>query len=154
MLKHSLAACPAQHWDAKVGHSTIRQDAYHALFWCSYYLTRHEDQYQPSEYHKRGGNELEPVISTGLEKEDTLRFIEDTHDRIVRTIADETEGSMSGDCGFPSIFRNSPLSRLELHVYNIRHLQHHVGQINITLRHISDAEGLDLKLPWVGPGWG
>jgi hypothetical protein len=153
MLRQSVTICPDTHWQTKVGHGTIRQDAYHALFWCSYYLTRHETEYIPSDFHRRGGNELGPTISEGLEQQDTLAFIEDTHTRVVQTLAEETESTLSGESGFPSIFVRRPITRCELHVYNIRHLQHHVAQINLTLRRISDTEGLDLKMPWVGPGW-
>jgi hypothetical protein len=40
------------------------------------------------------------------------------------------------------------LSRAELHIYNIRHIQHHAGQLSLRLR-LETGEGVD----WVGSGW-
>ena len=45
----------------------------------------------------------------------------------------------------PSGFHWLKFSRLELHVYNIRHLQHHVGQLNAALRR-HQAEGIKWAL--------
>ena len=39
-------------------------------------------------------------------------------------------------------------SRGELHLYNIRHIQHHAAQLSMRLR--LDAKA---QVPWVGTGW-
>jgi len=153
MTKLRIEACPDEHWETKVGEGTIKQDAYHLLFWANYYLTEHESKFVPNEFNERGGDEFQPVISEGLSKADTLAFIEKTHENIITSLERETEGTLHGDSGFPSVFRRRPLSRLELHIYNIRHIQHHMAQMSLALRKLSDANGLGLKLPWVGTGW-
>lgn len=153
MAKLRIEACPDEYWDTKVGEGTIRQDAYHLLFWSNYYLSEHENKFVPNEYNERGGDEFQPVISEGLTKADTLAFVEKIHENIIATLGRETEATLQGDSGFPSVFRRKPLTRLELHIYNIRHIQHHMAQMSLTLRKLSDANGLGLKLPWVGTGW-
>lgn len=152
MLKLRVEACPDEHWETKVGEGMIRQDAYHVLFWTNYYLLEGESAYVPSEYNDRGGNELEPVMCQGLTRADTLAFIEYTHENIINTLAKATEASLQEIC-FTGIFRRKPFTRLELHLYNMRHLQHHTAQMSMAIRKVSDANGLDLKLPWVGSGW-
>jgi hypothetical protein len=60
------------------------------------------------------------------------------------TIASESAEVLAG----PSGFRRRQCSRAELHVYNIRHIQHHAAQLSLRLR--LDA-GVDI--PWVGHTW-
>ena len=60
------------------------------------------------------------------------------------TIAAETETDLCAAARFAR--RNC--SRAELHVYNIRHIQHHAAQLILRLRLDS---GVDI--PWIGAGW-
>ena len=153
MAKLRVEACPDEYWESKVGEGTIKQDAYHLLFWANYYLSEHESKFVPNEFIERGGDEFQPVITEGLSKAETLAFVELVHQRIISSLEKETEATLQGDSGFPSVFRRKPLTRLELHIYNIRHLQHHTAQMSLALRKFSDMNGLELKLPWVGTGW-
>ncbi len=153
MMKLRIEACLEEYWDEPVGAGTIRQDAYHSLFYLSYYLTPHEDQFIPDEFVNRGGDERQPVISPGLTKTDTLAYVEYIHDKIIRMLEAETLESLEGESGFPSIFRRRPLSRAELHIYNIRHIQHHTAQISLTMRRLATDNNFQIKLPWVGSGW-
>ena len=50
-------------------------------------------------------------------------------DRVNEVVLPETEAELSADAGFEWI----PFSRAELHVYNIRHIQHHAAQLSLTL---------------------
>lgn len=153
MLKLRLEVCPDEYWEEKVGAGTLRQEAYHTLFWTNYYISEHERKFVPSEYNERGGDELVPTMCQGLTRTDTLLFIEYSHQNIIASLAKETEVTFQGDSGFPSIFRRHPLTRLELHIYNIRHIQHHMAQMSLALRKLSDINRLELTLPWVGTGW-
>jgi hypothetical protein len=153
MLKQRIDACSNDHWEDSIGRGTFRQDAYHVLFWADYYLTPHEDQFTPSMFNERGGDELRPVISEGLEKADTLAYVEHCHNKVISVIASETQETLEGGSGFPSVFKRYPLTRAELHLYNIRHVQHHTAQLSLHLRRLADAGGAPLELPWVGTGW-
>lgn len=152
MLKLRVEACPDEYWETPVGEGTIRQDAYHVLFWTNYYLLDSEDAFVPNEYIERGGDEFQPTISEGLTKTDTLAFIDFTHQHIIDSLRNTSEASIQEIC-FPTVFRRKPFTRLELHLYNMRHLQHHTAQMSLAIRKVSDANGLGLKLPWVGSGW-
>ncbi len=153
MLRQRIRLCPDEHWDDRIGEGTFGQDAYHVLFWVDHYLTPHEDQYVLNEFSSVGGDEREPMMTRGLNKQDTLRYLEYCHDRMLAIVGAETEETLSGGSGFPSIFRKRQLTRTEIHLYNLRHLQHHVGKLGAHLRRISDEESLGLEMPWLGPGW-
>jgi hypothetical protein len=153
MMKLRIEACPSEYWEGKISEATFRQDAYHALFWFYYYLSSHEDQFVMTDLHTKGGDERRPVISQGLSKDDTLEFVELCRKWIYESLPQETEESLEGNSGFPSIFKKYPLTRAELHIYNIRHLQHHMAQESMYLRKISDEHDLSLELPWIGTGW-
>ncbi len=153
MMKQRIEACPPEYFDAPIGDATFRQMAYHALFWLDYYLSVHEDEFVVSDFVLHGGDERRPILSDGLPKEETLSYINYCHTKILTTIDAETEESLQDGSGFPSIFVRTKLTRGELHLYNLRHIQHHTAQLSTLLRRISDENNLSLKLPWVGTGW-
>ncbi len=153
MLRQRIEVCPDNYWNEKVGQSTIRQDSYHVLFYLDYYLSSHEDTFRVSDFVERGGDERRPVISEGLSKKGTLAYIDFCHNKIIDAIEKETPETLEGSSGFPSIFKRRPLSRTELHLYTIRHVQHHTAQISMVLRKLSDEHSLGLSFPWFGAGW-
>ncbi len=153
MTKQRIAVCPEEHFDGKIGNYPFRQMAYHALFWLDHYLTHHEDEFVMSEFNLRGGDERMPGLCEALSKEDTLAYVDFCHQKILSSIRAETEESLQGGSGFPSIFVRSKPTRGELHLYNLRHLQHHTAQLTTYLRTISIEYNLSLELPWIGSGW-
>ncbi len=40
-----------------------------------------------------------------------------------------------------------------MHLYNLRHLQHHVGQLSAHIRRIAPELQEMNVMPWVGSGW-
>jgi hypothetical protein len=48
----------------------------------------------------------------------------------------------------PSGFERRTFTRAELHIYNIRHFQDHVAQLNA---HLAARTGT--AIPWFGSGW-
>jgi hypothetical protein len=148
MFKQRIEICPAEYWEGQVATDTFRQVAYHALFYFELYLS-YEKSFQLSELHIKGGDDRQAGLCPGLSKEDTLQLIERCRQKISESLATETKESLEGESGFS--WRK--FSRGELHIYNIRHFQHHVGQLSTYLRRISNEHALDLKLNWVGEGW-
>jgi hypothetical protein len=149
MLNQCVAACPAEHWEGKIASGTFRWVAYHTLFFTDYYLSPSEQTFTLRELHARGGDEREPVACRGLEKDETLAYAQVCRAKAVETIAMETPGSLA----LPSGFSWLPFSRGELHLYSIRHVQHHAGQMSAFLRRIH-GDSMDRRaLPWVRTGW-
>ena len=148
MLSHSAAACPVEHWEGRIANNSFRQVAYHALFFVDCYLSPSENDFQLRELHQRGGDEREAVVSPGLSKDETIAYATICRQKVGEIVLSETPETLVGPSGFS--FRR--ISRLEIHVYNIRHLQHHVGQLSTYLRRLDpalDDRGFALDWHWV-----
>jgi hypothetical protein len=150
MMDHCIRACPPQHWEGKIANGTFRWAAYHTLFFVDLYLSRgDEDAFVLRDLHHRGGDEREPVACPGLSIDETLAYVAICRQKMLETLAGETAESLQGPCGFS--YRK--ISRGELYVYNIRHVQHHTGQLSACLRRVVPALSDPEALPWIGSGW-
>lgn len=150
-LAHCVDECPDSHWNALVGLHPFSQLTFHTLFFADYYLGHDADDFRQQAFHK-GNLELfdeyeqledrEPAsVYTREQIEMYGRFC---RDKASTTIREETEQTLCS----PARFARRDFSRAELHVYNIRHIQHHAAQLILRLR-------LDtsVAIPWVGSGW-
>lgn len=133
MLKQCIEHCPDDLWESTVAQLTVRQLAYHTLFFEDPYLTPHEDAFALRELHRTGGDERRPVSSPGLDQQATLDYLTTCLEKIRETLALEDEETLRG----PSGFSWCHFSRAELHLYNVRHVQHHTGQLSSHLRRLS-----------------
>ncbi len=149
MLKACIQACPEQHWEGKIANGTFRWVAYHTLFFLDLYLSPSADAFELRDLHRRGGDEREPVQCVGLSKAETLAYVEVCRQKIADALAAETSESLQGPSGIPWY----KISRGELHLCNIRHLQHHAGQLSAYLRRVDVACQDQRALPWVKTGW-
>jgi uncharacterized damage-inducible protein DinB len=149
MMHHCIKACPAKLWEGKIANATFRQVAYHTLFFVDLYLSATSESFQLRDLHRRGGDERGTAVSPGLSKPQTLSYLSICRDKARKTLSKETAKILQGPCGFS--YRK--FSRGELHIYNIRHIQHHTGQFSAYLRRLGPGM-VDLKpLDWVGSGW-
>ena len=73
-----------------------------------------------------------------------LSYLQYARAKAQETIARESAEVLSG----PSGFAWRKCSRAELHVYNIRHIQHHGAQLSLRLR-----QDTDINIPWVSHAW-
>ena len=78
----------------------------------------------------------------------------------VGAVALERDGGLvfAGATGFGLITDDGydlwlPFSRLELHLYNLRHIQHHTGQLSAYLRRVVPELAEPKKLRCVRSGW-
>src|SRR6266536_1815743 len=148
MFNQCIAACPQEHWEGKIANGTFRWVAYHTLFFVDLYLSPSEDAFELRELHRIGGDEREPVTCIGLNKDETLAYVPICRAKMIQTIDSETPESLAG----PSGFSYRKFSRGELHINNIRHVQHHGGQLSAYLRRAVPT--LDHgALPWSSSGW-
>ena len=149
MLEQSLRACPPEHWEGKIANGTFRWVAYHTLFWVDVYLSPgDEEEFVLRDFHHEGGDEREDRVCPGLGKEEALAYVGICRQKMLEALAAETAESLQG----PSGFRYRIMTRGELHIYNLRHVQHHTGQLSAYLRRVDPTlSGQDLR--WVGTGW-
>ncbi|HLJ12655.1 MAG TPA: DinB family protein [Planctomycetaceae bacterium] len=146
MLNDCVRKCPQEHWEGKIANDTFRQVAYHTLFFVDLYLSPGEAAFQLRDCHRRGGDERSSTeVSSGLSREETLSYLAICRQKALETLASETPESLQRESGFSWL----PFSRGELHLYNIRHVQHHTGQLSAYLRRLVQ----DSERWWVKTGW-
>jgi len=147
MLRSAIAECPAELWNAAGDANRFWHIAYHALFYTNLYLSRTEQEFRPWEKVRPEYNFLgplpwppheQPKIGEPYAQAEVLEY----HDWLFERVADLVRAV---DLAAPSGFSWLPLRRLELHIYNIRHIQHHAGQLIERLRRAGRG-GID----WVG----
>lgn len=143
MLRRGIVQCPAGHWESTITRLSVRQVIYHALFFTDLYLSSEEDAFELREIHRRGGDEREPGLAPGLPQDETLLYADICRQKAVAAVAAETPVTLQRPSGFSWL----PISRGELHVYNIRHIQHHAGQVSASLGRVGDG------IRWVKTGW-
>jgi hypothetical protein len=145
MLHDCVRKCPAERWEDKIANLSFRQVAYHTLFFADYYLSPSETAFSLRELHGRGGDERRDGVCTGLSQAETLEYAAICREKAIDALAAETEASLRAEAAFA----RRTFSRGELHVYNLRHIQHHTGQLSAFLhKNVADADPR-----WIGSGW-
>jgi hypothetical protein len=147
MLHQAVIKCPDSLWNDSNFKNKFWHITYHVLFYTHLYLqeseqkfvqwSKHKDQYQfmgliPWPPHN------EPEISEPYTKDDILEYLLMCKDEVDLKL-DST--NLNAESGFSWL----PFNKLELQYYNIRHIQHHTGQLYERLR-----TQLNMGLGWVG----
>jgi len=149
MLNECVRRCPREHWDGKIAYYPFWQVAYHTLTFADYYLSPGEAAFRPRDFHPpQVPGELfndEPARAGGFTSKELSDYAAVCHRKMVEAFAAESSQSLQGPCGF----RGRPISRGELHIYNLRHIQHHTGQLSAYLRRVDPT--IDPK--WVTSGF-
>ena len=148
MLHRCIATCPDEHWESKIANGTVRWGVYHALFFTEYYLTS-EAGFELREIHHVGGDERDDKACVGLNRPDALQYCDFCRQFALETLARETVDSLQAHCGFSW----QTITRGEMYVYNVRHIQHHTAQVSAFLRRIGVASENEPALRWVRTGW-
>lgn len=145
MMRDTVAACPDELWnDAHYG-NRFWHIAYHALFYTAFYLSPGEDkpmlwskckqhyQFMSAWEHAPG---YDPETISPYTKAEIHEFLDFLEERIAVAF-DES------DYDAPSGISWISFNRFGLYLYNLRHLQHHIGQLSERIR----------QLTGTGTGW-
>jgi hypothetical protein len=156
MLKACVDRCPDTAWDARVASYKFWQVVFHTLFFTDLYLGPDDESFRRQPFHLNHASffadndaDYEPFDDRAprpRDKASLLTYLEFCRRKVTEVMATETEDTLTGPAGFRGSRRN--FSRAELHVYNIRHIQHHTAQLSLRLR-LDTNGGVD----WVGAGW-
>jgi hypothetical protein len=143
--------CADSAWDEPVGNLKFCQVAFHTLFFTDFYLESSEVSIRDQDFHRerpeffRDYEELEDRTQQLLYERSAVKdYVQHCREKSTRVVVSETEPALIARCDFSR--RNC--SRAELHIHNIRHIQHHAAQLSLRLR-LDTGEGV----PWVGSGW-
>ncbi len=152
MLRDTIVACPAEHWETRLVRWTTRFVAFHTLYCTDMYLSRSEAEVESHELllEGRGLPFGEPFpkgkLPPGLTQPRTLEYAAFCIAKARAVIPNENEADLSAASGF-----NRRLSRAEMHIYNIRHIQHHAGALAAHVRRLTPAIGED-AMGWIDTG--
>lgn len=145
MLRQAIEMCPEYLWLDSNYRNRYWHIAYHTLFYTHLYVNASEAEFTPWEKHQPacrllGGSSEKGVIPDPYSKADLL----DYHQICCEQVEDKVPKlPLDGSSGFDWL----PFKRLELHFYNIGHLQHHTGQLAERLRTVCD-----IGVAWVRMG--
>jgi hypothetical protein len=131
-LENAIVACPESVWGDRPGYHEFWYLAYHTLFFLDLYLSDStEAEFRPPSPF--GLEELDPA---GLlpprvyTKQELRTYLE--HDRRKCRTAMQSLSMEKANASCGSL--RPGLTILELHMYNMRHVQHHAAQLNLLLR--------------------
>jgi uncharacterized damage-inducible protein DinB len=133
MLADSIKKCPDSLWNNEKYENTYWRIVYHTLFYTALYL-------EPAGFtawkkHKPDYNRLgtvtkdnKPIIIDAVySKNEMLEYLVSIYNSCEDLMANTNPEEQSG-------IEWLPMNKKELHLYNIRHIQHHVGQLIERLR--------------------
>lgn len=147
MLQQAVQRCPASLWDDATYANRFWQVAYHALFYTHLYLQPSEDDFVPwpghrADFHAMGSAAAgeEGRAPQPYAVEEVLAYLAFCRQQLGGWLA-------ALDWQAPSGFHWLPMNKLELQFYNLRHLQHHTGELYERL-----GTAANLELAWIGRG--
>lgn len=153
MLKQAVVQCPDSLWRDRTYKNRYWHIAFHVLFYTHLYLQPTENDFLPWAKHREEYLSLEPASSDGgssgplsekslgdapYSQEDILEYLALCQEEV------ETQVSVL-DPEAESGFYWLPMKKLELQLYNIRHIQQHTGEL---CERLSEVAGIDVD--WVG----
>lgn len=136
MLENAINACPDELWDDHSQQPEFWYIAYHTIFFLDFYLSESLDDFTPPAPFTL--SELDPagvLPERVYAKEDLQTYLE--HGRKKAKAAIEALTDENADQRFK--YGRIDISRAELFLYKIRHVQHHAGQLNLILRQKTDS---------------
>ncbi len=141
MLKQAILACPEALWFDPNDHNKFSQIAYHALYWTHAYMNESEQMFQPwsghrDEYRLAGGGVAGPIAPAS--KALILEYLAFCQQQVAEKIP-------TMDLDAPSGFEWVPMSKFELLLYSLRHIQHHAAEL---MERLWARAGIELD--WVG----
>lgn len=151
MLRSAIEICPDPLWDDRSEGSPFWHLAYHALFFTDFYLSHDDKTFKAMDFHLQNSGllpgdykEFAGIVDTpdnAYSKKQLLEYADHSLKKCKETFDGLTDERALERCGFWWY----PLNVGEFLLNNLRHIQHHTGQLMLLLRRRSDI-GID----WMG----
>lgn len=152
MLRNAIDDCPDSLWQMPIYTDRERPDltqfwyvAYHSLFWLDFYLTPSEEEEfaPPSPFTL---SELDPagiVPDPPYDRATLQRYADYCRQKCHRVTTTLTDVDAASASQF--VRGGQQLTHFELHLYNMRHVQEHAGQLAMAIGQQGDYDS-----QWVG----
>jgi uncharacterized damage-inducible protein DinB len=126
MLENAIKDCPVSLWQDNSYQNKYWHIAFHTLFYSHLYLSESKEAFIFWKKYKENAHQLNVTVEPYSQQE-ILEYLE-----LCRKQVDERIPLIDLDA--PAGFSWLPMNRLELLLYNLRHIQHHTGQLIDRLR--------------------
>ncbi len=126
MFENALVKCPDNLWDDD---PKFWYNAYHCLFYTDYYLSTEPDKFHPPEPYTLSEFSAYEMPDRVYTKEQLVSYTGHCREKCRKLIAGLT--SEIAEARWINEYKN--YSMFELIIYNMRHVQHHTGQLNMLL---------------------
>lgn len=159
MLDECIRMCPDEHWDTLIAKYPFWQVAYHTLCFVECYLApsnevfakRVEDRVvahtrdaNEPDFQPCGVKELEDEYpSRRFSRDELLVYLAFCLAQLREVLDEHSDEDINGPSGFSWL----SMTRMETHIYNMRHVQHHTGQLGVALRRAG------VKVGWTKMGF-
>jgi hypothetical protein len=138
MLEAALHACPDELWCEPAHPPTWKSNdvvgfwyvVYHTLFWLDCYLSGGRADFAPPHPYTLAEREPWKLPARPYTKQELQTYLDYGREKCRTTLAQLTDASAANVCELPW----GSLTFAELLVYNLRHVQHHTGQLQLMLR--------------------
>jgi len=122
MLEAAIRACPDALWSRSGRGRTFRETAFHALDSLEHHLS-----VSPGDFRT--------PAAVFVTRDELLGWAARCRESCISRLASLTEETALARCGFPQL----NMAEIELLLYAMRHLQHHVGQLALLVRQETDS---------------
>jgi hypothetical protein len=140
MLENAIRACPDHVWNDRSRRPEFWYVAYHTLFFLDLYLSDAVEGFAPPAPFGMEELDFEGRLPERVySKDELLRYLEHGRSKCRALTAAMHDAGADQRCNFGWL----SMPRGELMLYNMRHVQHHAGQLNLMLRLSVDT----------APGW-
>jgi hypothetical protein len=132
MLREAIELCPEALWVGAEHTNPFWRIAYHTLFYAHFYVQDNMEGFQSWPKHREDVRALSPrsaeeAAPEPYSKAEVLEY----HDFCCGEVAAKVmQTNLQAESGFYWLKFN----KLELQIYNLRHIQHHTGQLTDRLR--------------------
>ena len=145
MIQTAVKACPDDLWDDRTEGTPFWHLAYHALFYTDFYLSENDETFKPVDFHNDNANFLPgdykqfggivTTPDTAFTRKQLLNYSEHCLSKCDDTFGKLTTEQALERCGFWWYELNVG----EFLLNNLRHAQHHAGQLTLLLRRHADT---------------
>jgi hypothetical protein len=135
MLENAMHACPDKLWNDRSQKPEFWYLVYHTLFWLDFYLSDPGKTFVPPAPFTLDDKDPDAVPERPYTKDELQNYLELGREKCRSLIASLTDKSSEEQLAIGS-FEGS---RMELLLYNLRHVQHHAAQLNLILRQQIDS---------------
>ena len=131
MLERAIAACPEELWSRPSKEMGFWFMAYHTLYYVDHDLTRVAEGFESPAFdvHRYESDQLDPPYEHPYSESELLAYLQACRDKCRRTI-ENLRHDARDLLGCDRLESDG----FEVVLYHLRHVQHHVAQLNQLLR--------------------